>query len=408
LRAAALSAKEAAMAETWSPTSWRGRDARQQPAYADAAALAAAVRSLAGYPPLVAAAEAAALGRDLADAQAGRAFLLQGGDCAESFALFSAEGVAGTVALLGGLANRLEQAGGRRVIRVGRIAGQFAKPRTRLEEVQGGRALPMYRGDIVNDMAFEPAARAPDPERMFHAYAQAAATLVQLRGLAGERPFYTSHEALLLPFEEALVRRDGAGWYGSSGHFLWIGDRTRFPGSAHVELLRGLANPIGIKCGPSLEPAGLLALLDRLNPARIEGRVTLIARMGSGRIAAALPPLLRAAAREGHPVLWACDPMHGNTELAAGGYKTRRLEAIVAEARAFFALMRAEGLRPGGLHLEMAAGEVTECTGAGIAEADLPRRYETRCDPRLNPRQARAVVDAVAAELAADLAAEAA
>jgi 3-deoxy-7-phosphoheptulonate synthase len=396
------------MAQTWSPTSWRGREAHQQPAYADEAALAAALRGLAGYPPLVGAAEAAALRRDLAEAQAGRAFLLQGGDCAESFAEFSPENVAGTVALLGALSDRLEEAAGRRVVRVGRIAGQFAKPRTRLEEVREERALPMYRGDIVNDMAFDPAARAPDPERMFHGYAQAAATLVQLRGLAGERPFYTSHEALLLPFEEALVRRDGAGWYGSSGHFLWIGDRTRFPGSAHVELLRGLSNPIGIKCGPSLEPAALLALLDSLNPARVEGRVTLIARMGSERIEAALPPLLRAAAREEHPVLWACDPMHGNSVPAANGYKTRRLDAVVAEARTFFGLLRVEGLRPGGLHLEMAGRDVTECLGAGVAEADLPRCYETRCDPRLNPRQAWAVTEAVAAELAADRAAEAA
>jgi 3-deoxy-7-phosphoheptulonate synthase len=396
------------MAQTWSPSSWRGREARQQPAYADEAALATALRGLAAYPPLVAAAEAASLRSDLADAQAGRSFLLQGGDCAESFGEFSPENVADTVALLGALADRLEEAGGRRVIRVGRIAGQFAKPRTRLEEVREERALPMYRGDIVNDMAFEAAARAPDPERMFHAYAQAAATLVQLRGLTGERPFHTSHEALLLPFEEALVRRDGAGWYGSSGHFLWIGDRTRFPGSAHVELLRGLANPIGIKCGPSLEPDSLLALLDLLNPARIAGRVTLIARMGSRHVEAALPPLLRATDREGHPVLWACDPMHGNTAMAANGYKTRRLEAIVAEARAFFGLLRGEGVRPGGLHLEMAGRDVTECTGAGVSEADLPRRYETRCDPRLNPAQAWAVVDAVAAELAADRAAEAA
>jgi 3-deoxy-7-phosphoheptulonate synthase len=396
------------MAEEWWSTSWRSREARQQPVYEDEASLAAAVRDLSAYPPLVAAAEAAALRRELAEAQAGHGFLLQAGDCAESFAEFSPENVRGTVSLLGALATRLEEAGARRVVRVGRIAGQFAKPRTRVVEVKDGRSLPMYRGDIVNGMAFDEAARKPDPDRMFRAYAQSAATLAQLRALAGETPFYTSHEALLLPFEAALVRRDGAGWYGSSGHLLWIGDRTRFAGSAHVEFVRGLTNPIAVKCGPTLQADELLALLDTLNPARIAGRVTLIARMGTERIDAALPPLLRAVAREEHPVLWACDPMHGNTIAAANGYKTRRLGAIVAEIRAFFGLVRADGLRPGGLHIETAGRDVTECTGGGVLMADLPRRYETHCDPRLNPRQAREVVEAVAAELEADRAAEAA
>lgn len=396
------------MAETWSPTSWRGREARQQPAYDDEEALAGALRGLAAYPPLVAAAEAAALLRELACAQQGEAFLLQAGDCAESFDEFSLANVGLTVALVEALAVRLEAAGGARVIRVGRIAGQFAKPRTRTAETRGGRTLPMYRGDVVNGIAFEAGARRPDPERMFRAYAQSAATLAKLRRSADTAPFYTSHEALLLGFEEALVRRDGAGWYGSSGHLLWIGDRTRFPGSAHVEFLRGLANPLAVKCGPTLAPDALLRLLDALNPARLPGRVTLISRMGAGRIAAALPPLLAAVRAEGHPTLWACDPMHGNTVEAANGYKTRRLDAIVAELETFFALLRAEGVKPGGLHVEVCGRDVTECTGAGTAETDLPRRYETRCDPRLNPAQAFVVAEAAAAQLAAGRASEAA
>jgi len=389
------------MTRSWSPTSWRSGDARQQPRYDDESALAAATRALRDYPPLVAAADAAALRLDLAEAQAGRAFLLQGGDCAESFASFSPENVGASVSLLQVLAARIEQAGAVRVIRVGRIAGQFAKPRTRRLEVRGSRTLPMYRGDIVNGMAFDEAERKPDPQRLFRAYAQAAATLALLARAPGESPLYTSHEALLLPFEEALVRRDGAGWYGSSAHLLWVGDRTRFAGSAHVEFVRGLANPIGIKCGPTLAAPALLALLETLNPARLPGRVTLIARMGADRVDTALPPLLRAVAREGHPVLWACDPMHGNTVKAAGGYKTRRLEAIVEEVRRFFALLPAEGLHAGGLHIEAAGGAVTECIGAGTGEADLPRRYETHCDPRLNPDQAREVAEAVAEALSA-------
>jgi 3-deoxy-7-phosphoheptulonate synthase len=389
------------MTRSWSPTSWRSQDARQQPRYDDEAELATATRALCAYPPLVAAADSAALRLDLAEAQAGRAFLLQGGDCAESFAEFSRDNVGATVSLLRVLAARIEQAGAVRVVRVGRIAGQFAKPRSRRLEVRGSHALPMYRGDIVNGMAFDEAARKPDPQRLFRAYAQAAATLALLRPAAGEPPLYTSHEALLLPFEEALVRRDGAGWYGSSAHLLWIGDRTRFAGSGHVEFVRGLANPIGVKCGPTLAAPALVALLDTLNPARLPGRVTLIARMGADRVEAALPPLLRAVAREGHPVLWACDPMHGNTVESAGGYKTRRLEAIVAEVRRFFGLLRAEGLHAGGLHIEAAGRDVTECLGAGTGEADLPRRYETHCDPRLNPDQAWEVAEAVAEELAA-------
>jgi 3-deoxy-7-phosphoheptulonate synthase len=266
----------------------------------------------------------------------------------------------------------------------------------------------MYRGDIVNGIAFEEAARRPDPERMFRAYAQSAATLNHLRALAGGRS-YTCHEALLLPYEEALVRRDGVGWYASSAAFLWVGDRTRFEGSAHVEFLRGLSNPLGIKCGPSLEPDLLLTLLDRLNPARRAGRITLISRMGAQRIGERLPPLVRAVEREGHPVLWSCDPMHGNT-VKANGYKTRPLERIVDELRAFFGVCRAEGVRAAGVHVEMTGRDVAECTGGTepVREADLGDRYHTHCDPRLNAPQAMEVASLVAAELAAARAAKAA
>jgi len=303
---------------SWSPASWRSCEARQQPPYPDPAALAAATRELAAYPPLVGLAEVDALKATLAEAQAGRAFLLQGGDCAESFAEFSTDNIDTNIALLEAVAARIAIASGLAIIPVGRMAGQFAKPRSAAIETRGEVALPAYRGDIVNGIAFDAAARRPDPERMFRAYAQAAATL----GRIG-RAAYASHEALLLPFEEALVRSEAGRAYVSSAHFLWIGDRTRFIGSAHVEFARGLANPIGIKCGPTLEQDGLLRLLDILDPDGEPGRITLIARMGHDRIAAALPPLLSAVRRSGRPVLWACDPMHGNTMRTPGGAKTR-------------------------------------------------------------------------------------
>ena len=390
------------MTPEWTPSSWRGHDIRQQPAWPDPEALAAATRELAAYPPLVVLSEVDALAAALADAQDGRAFLLQGGDCAESFAEFSPETIRAGHGLIAAMAGLIGAASGQPVIRIGRMAGQFAKPRTADMEEKAGVTLPAYRGDIVNGIAFDPAARIPAPERMFRAYSQATATLAHLRELAHEaaEPFYTSHEALLLPFEEALVRRDLASGrhYGASAHFLWIGDRTRFPGSAHVEFARGLANPIGIKCGPSLDPDILLRLLDTLNPARTAGRITLIARMGHEPIAAALPPLLRAVAREGHPVLWTCDPMHGNTIKAANGYKTRPVARILAEVRAFFALCPAEGARAGGIHIEMTGRNVTECTGgaAKLTEQDLSDRYHTHCDPRLNAAQAMELAELVA------------
>ncbi|HEX8585845.1 MAG TPA: 3-deoxy-7-phosphoheptulonate synthase class II [Allosphingosinicella sp.] len=389
------------MTANWTPASWRGHEARQQPAYPDGAALDAALRELAAYPALVGAAEARRLTADIAEAQAGRAFLLQGGDCAESFAEFSTGNIGALHALLSGMADRLAAASGLRVVKAGRIAGQFAKPRSRDLEDRCGESLPVYRGDIVNGIAFEEGARRPDPKRMFRAYAQSAATLSHLRELSAAEPFYTCHEALLLPYEEALVRRDGASWYGSSAAFLWVGDRTRFEGSAHVEFLRGLSNPLGIKCGPELDADLLLSLLDRLNPARQAGRITLISRMGAGRIAERLPPLIRAVECEGHKVLWSCDPMHGNT-VKANGFKTRPLERILEELAAFFALCRAEGVCPGGVHVELTGRDVAECTGGAepVREADLGDRYHTHCDPRLNPAQAMEVAALVARELA--------
>jgi 3-deoxy-7-phosphoheptulonate synthase len=391
------------MARDWTPSSWRRAEARQQPDYPDPAALAAALREIRAYPPLVPAAEAHALQDALAEAQAGRAFLLQAGDCAESFAFFSPETIRSGFALLEKMAGRLAEAAGVPVIRVGRVAGQFAKPRSRHAETRHGVTLPMYRGDIVNGFAFDAGTRRPDPQRLFHAYAQSAAALSHLRPLAAQAgaPFYASHEALLLGYEEALARRDGAGWYGGSAHLLWIGDRTRFAGSAHVELLRGLANPIAVKCGPGLEPDALLHLLDALNPTRRPGRITLIARLGAERVQARLPLLIRAVAAEGHPVLWCCDPMHGNTERGPGGYKTRRLERILAEVAGFFAAVRGEGAVPGGLHVETTGRDVTECVGGAVGESDLGARYETLCDPRLNPAQALTLTDAAAEALAA-------
>jgi 3-deoxy-7-phosphoheptulonate synthase len=260
--------------------------------------------------------------------------------------------------------------------------------------VRAGEALPAYRGDIVNGLGFTAAARTADPERMFRAWSQSAATLAHLRVIAevSGAPIFTSHEALLLAFEQALVRADpatGRHW-ASSGHFLWIGDRTRFPGSAHVEFARGLANPIGIKCGPSLEPDGLIRLLDLLDPDRTPGRITLIARMGHGAVAERLPRLLRAVRGEGRPVLWSCDPMHGNTIETASGLKTRRLGHVFAELTAFFAAAEAEGIVPGGVHVEMTGRDVVECTGGAlrVAEEDLGERYDSHCDPRLNAGQA--------------------
>jgi 3-deoxy-7-phosphoheptulonate synthase len=383
----------------WTPSGWRRFEARQQPDYPDPHALAAAERELAAYPPLVAFRDVDALRAAIAGAQQGESFLLQGGDCAESFAEFSAENIDANLALLRAMARRIAHASSRPVIRLGRMAGQFAKPRSAGAETRDGLALPAYRGDIVNGIAFDASARRPDPERMFRAYAQSAATLSRIG-----REARTSHEALLLPYEEALVRIDPESGkaYSTSAHFLWIGDRTRFPGSAHIEFARGLANPIGIKCGPSLDPDTLPSLLDALDPHREPGHITLIARMGRDRAEAALPPLFQAVRRSGHPVLWSCDPMHGNTIRTALGSKTRPLDAILAETRIFFDAARAEGVRCGGLHFEMTGRDVAECTGGGVADSapDMADRYHTHCDPRLNPAQAMALAELVAEKLA--------
>ncbi|HEY6917488.1 MAG TPA: 3-deoxy-7-phosphoheptulonate synthase class II, partial [Allosphingosinicella sp.] len=367
-----------------------------------------------------------------------------GGDCAESFAEFSPENIRGTFQLIMQMAMVLAFASKLRVIKIGRMAGQFAKPRSTEIEQKGDSALPAYRGDIVNDIGFDAEGRTADPARMIRAYNQAAATLNLLRGFASgaqgrlhttassaeiidaspsggrfrelaarvdealdflaacgldpdstpqlqQSQFHTSHEALLLPFEEALVRADPRTdrQYGSSAHFLWIGDRTRFEGSAHVEFLRGLANPIGIKCGPTLEPGTLLRLLDTLNPAREAGRITLISRMGHDKVERLLPALIRAVKEAGHPVLWSCDPMHGNT-IKTNGYKTRPFDRILDEVKGFFAVHAAEGTIGGGIHVEMTGQNVTECTGGvwGASEHTLGDRYHTHCDPRLNAGQA--------------------
>ena len=449
------------MATNWTPDSWTGHEARQLPVYLDTSALAAASATLGNFPPLVFAGEARDLTADLARVARGEAFLLQGGDCAESFAEFHPNNIRDTFRVILQMAVVLTFASKLPVIKLGRMAGQFAKPRSTNTEIQGDVALPSYRGDIVNDIAFNEAGRQPDPQRMIQAYNQSAATLNLLRAFSaggyanlhqvhawthdfmGRSPwtkqyrdvadrigealqfmnacginpetvpqlkgtqFYTSHEALLLPYEQALTRRDSltGDWYDTSAHFLWIGDRTRFVGSAHVEFLRGVGNPIGIKVGPSLAPDGLLALLDTLNPARAPGRTTLITRYGHDKIEAGLPALVRAVTREGHPVVWSCDPMHGNVIKAANGYKTRPFERILAEVRGFFAVHRAEGTVGGGIHVEMTGQNVTECTGGAVdvTELSLGDRYHTHCDPRLNAAQSLELAFLLAEMLNAEL-----
>jgi len=429
----------------WTPDSWRSHKGLHMPEYRDAAALAAVEQQLGNYPPLTFAGESRALLADLAQAQRGEAFLLQGGDCAESFAEFHPNTIRDTFRVLLQMAVVLTFASKVPVVKVGRMAGQFAKPRSSPTETIDGVKLDSYLGDIINDIAFTPEGRALDPQRMVQAYNQSAATLNLLRAFAqggyanlhqvhrwtlefmgrsawakkfaemadriGEAldfmkacgvdadtvphlkatNFYTSHEALLLPYEQALTRQDSltGGWYDTSAHMLWIGDRTRFEGSAHVEYMRGIGNPIGMKCGPSMEPDALIRLLDVLNPNRIEGRITLITRFGHDKIEDGLPKLVRAVMREGHPVLWSCDPMHGNVIKSSTGYKTRPFERILAEVRGFFAVHRAEGSFGGGIHAEMTGQNVTECTGGAIAITDegLADRYHTHCDPRLNAAQ---------------------
>ena len=439
------------MTTPWTLDGWRSHEARQLPAYPDAAALAATEAELRSYPPLVFAGEARDLTAQLADVAAGRGFLLQGGDCAESFTDFHPNNIRDTFRVLLQMAVVLTFASKLPVVKVGRMAGQFAKPRSGDTETIGDATLPSYRGDNINGIDFTPAARTPDPARMMRGYMQSAATLNLLRAFAsggyaslhqvhqwnldfggrslwseqyqaladrigealdfmaacGISPetvpqlkatsFFTSHEALLLGYEQALTRQDSltGDWYDTSAHMLWIGDRTRFAGSAHVEFLRGVGNPIGMKVGPSITVDDLLRLIDTLNPGNVPGRLTLIARFGASEVEAHLPRLVRAVAREGRSVVWSCDPMHGNTVKvagngAAGGYKTRPFDLILREVRSFFAVHRAEGTHAGGIHVEMTGQDVTECTGGaiGVTDAGLADRYETQCDPRLNASQA--------------------
>ncbi len=445
------------MAKTWAPESWRGKEARQLPTYPEPAALAAVEQTLATYPPLVFAGEARRLKEQLGGVAEGKAFLLQGGDCAESFAEFRANNIRDTFKVLLQMAVVLTFGAACPVVKVGRMAGQFAKPRSSDTEKQGATELPSYRGDIVNGIDFDEAARRPDPARLTQAYNQAAATLNLLRAFAQggfadlhkvhqwnlqfvadspqgkryeelatridetlgfmgacgitpddvpqlrETDFYTSHEALLLNYEQALTRIDSLSgqWYDCSAHFLWIGDRTRQPDGAHVEFLRGVQNPIGMKCGPSLDPDELVRLIEILNPKNEPGRLTLIARMGADKVETVLPRLLRAVKRSGHKVVWACDPMHGNTIKSATGYKTRPVDRILAEVRGFFAAHRAEGTYAGGVHFEMTGQDVTECIGGAqaITEASLGDRYHTHCDPRLNASQALELAFLIAEQL---------
>ena len=444
---------------TWSPESWRTRPIRQVPVYPDPAALGAVEQRLRRFPPLVFAGEARRLKEGLALAAAGRAFVLQGGDCAESFADFTANTIRDSFRVLLQMAVVLTFGGGVPVVKLGRMAGQFAKPRSSDVETVGGETLPSYRGDIVNGAEFTAEARVPDPKRMEFGYFQSASTLNLLRAFASggyadlhqvhrwnlgfvarsplaerysdiarridetlafmgacgmnsantaqirETEFYTSHEALLLPYEEALTRIDSTTgeWYGCSAHFLWVGDRTRQPDGAHIEFLRGVRNPLGMKVGPSLDPDELLRLIDLLNPADEPGRLTLIARMGVEKIAARLPALVRAVKRSGRRVAWMCDPMHGNTIATAARLKTRSFDAILGEVRAFFDILAADSVPAGGVHVEMTGQDVTECVGGAhrLTEADLSDRYETFCDPRLNAEQSLELAFLIAEELKA-------
>ena len=434
------------MTRTWTRSGWRDREALQMPVYTDAAKLAGVTAKLGSYPPLVFAGEARRLTAELAEVSERRAFLLQGGDCAESFAEFGADNIRDTFRVLLQMAVVLTFAARVPVVKIGRVAGQFAKPRSAPSETVDGVELPSYRGDIINGFEFTPEARNPDPERMIQAYMQSAATLNLLRAFAtggyadlhrvlawnldfakgspehekyrqlaaristavdfmdacGVNPansaklrtvsYYTSHEALLLPYEEALTRIDSTSGQpvAGSGHMIWIGDRTRQPDGAHVEFCRGVINPLGLKCGPSLEPDELVRLIDILNPANEAGRITLICRTGAGRVAGHLPGWIRAVERAGKKVVWSCDPMHGNTIKSDSGLKTRPFERILGEVREFFEVHAAEGTYAGGVHFEMTGQDVTECTGGmqQLTSADLSSRYHTACDPRLNSSQA--------------------
>ncbi len=444
----------------WTSDSWRAKPVEQMPFYPDAAALSDVERQLAGFPPLVFAGEARKLKKQLAKVAAGEAFLLQGGDCAEAFAEHSADNIRDFFRVFLQMAVVMTFGAASPIVKVGRVAGQFAKPRSANTETIGGIELPSYRGDIVNDIDFTATSRVPDPQRQLNAYRQSAATLNLIRafatggyanlenahrwmlGFLADSPnaaryqaladritetlefmraigldaeahpelrqtdFYTSHEALLLGYEQALTRVDSTtgDHYATSGHMLWIGDRTRQSDHAHVEYMRGIKNPIGLKCGPSMTADGLLKLIDILNPENEGGRLTLIARFGSDKVGDHLPALVRAVKREGRNVVWSCDPMHGNTIKAVSGYKTRPFDRIMGEIRSFFQVHQSEGTYAGGIHLEMTGKNVTECTGGAraITDMDLHDRYHTYCDPRLNAEQAIEVAFLVAELLKAE------
>ena len=441
----------------WTLDSWRNHEAKQQPTYPDAAKLAAQEARLRAYPPLVFAGEARRLKAALAEVAEGRAIVLQGGDCAESFQDFTANVIRDTFRVLLQMAVVLTFGSSMPVVKIGRMAGQFAKPRSSDNETKDGVTLPSYRGDIVNGPDFTAEARIPDPARMEFGYFQSAGTLNLLRAFASggyadlhevhrwnlgfvarsplaaryqdlahridetlrfmaacginsastpqirETDFYTSHEALLLPYEQALTRVDSLtnDPYACSAHFLWIGDRTRQPDGAHIEFLRGVKNPLGMKVGPTTTTDDLLRICDTLNPANEPGRLTLIARMGAEKVETLLPPLLRAVQQAGRKVVWLCDPMHGNTITATSGYKTRNFDAILTEVRRFFDAHTAEGTWAGGVHVEMTGQPVTECTGGAhqLTDADLAKRYETVVDPRLNAEQSLELAFLVAEEL---------
>ncbi|MDQ3915905.1 MAG: 3-deoxy-7-phosphoheptulonate synthase class II [Actinomycetota bacterium] len=432
------------MSAVWTPSSWSALPAGQQPQWPDEAVLREVLGELRVLPPLVFAGEARSLQAALARVERGEAFLLQAGDCAEAFGDFTADSIRDKLKVILQMAVVLTYASGLPVVKVGRIAGQFAKPRSSSNETVGETSLPSFRGHAINDSPFNEAARRPDPRRLLRAFHQSAATLNLIRAftkggfadlrqihvwnqefvaqsrqgqryeaIAGqieralrfmaacgvdlendaamhEVDFYTSHEALLLGYEEALTRRDSltGDWYDCSAHLLWIGERTRQVDGAHVEFLSGVRNPVASKVGPAATPDEVLALCERLNPQREAGRLTFIARMGSGRIEEALPPLLRAVRDEGHRVVWACDPMHGNTFSTQSGRKTRRFDDILTEIKGFFVCCQAEDVVPGGVHLELTAEDVTECLGGAEEVLDLEDRYHALCDPRLNARQA--------------------
>ncbi len=434
------------MSKLWTPESWREKPIRQVPTYRDENALKSVEEDLSVFPPLVFAGEARLLKKKLAEVSEGRGFLLQGGDCAESFAEFHPNNIRDTFKVLLQMAVVLTYGANRPVVKVGRLAGQFAKPRSADMETVDGVELPSYRGDIINGFDFTEEARIPDPKRMLTAYSQAASTLNLLRAFAqggyadlrqvhqwnmgfvasrpqGERyremadrihdslafmeacgvnsdntpemnktDFFTSHEALLLRYEQALTRVDSTNgeYYDTSAHMLWIGDRTRDPDEAHVEFLRGVGNPLGVKAGPSQDPDTLIRLLDTLNPENEAGRMTVICRFGAGEVEKHLPALVRKVEQEGRKVVWSCDPMHGNTIKSSTGYKTRPFDRIMSEVREFFGVHAAEGTYAGGVHFEMTGQDVTECIGGAfeVTEERLSDRYHTACDPRLNANQA--------------------